>query len=219
MTPVVLLSDGYIGNGSQLFKIPKVADLPAITPPLAKPNDPDYKPFRRNPETFVRQWALPGTDGLRHRVGGLEKENNIGNVTTDPQNHELMVDMREAKIQKVADFIDNQSVMGEETGDLLIVSWGGTLGSMTSAIKGLQSQGKKISLAHFNYIMPLPKNTSEIFGKFKKILVCELNKGQFVNYLRMTFPEFKYLQYNKVQGLPFMVSELTTKFNQILDQQ
>jgi 2-oxoglutarate ferredoxin oxidoreductase subunit alpha len=218
MTPVILLSDGYIGNGSQLFKIPKVADLPGINPPIAKPNEPDYKPFRRDPETLVRKWALPGTDGLRHRVGGLEKENIVGNVTTDPQNHQLMVDLREAKVQKVADYIEPQEIIGDKTGDLLVVSWGGTLGYMTSSVEALQKQGKKVSLAHFNHIMPLPKNTGEIFKNFKKILVCELNSGQFVNYLRMTHPEFKYLQFNKVQGLPFMVSELVAKFNQILEE-
>jgi len=217
MTPVILLSDGYIGNGSQLFKIPKVADLPPINPPIAKPNDPDYKPFKRDPETLVRKWALPGTDGLRHRVGGLEKENIIGNVTTDAQNHQLMVNLREAKIQKVADFIEEQSIIGEKTGDLLVVSWGGTLGAMTSSVKLLQAQGKKISLAHFSHILPLPKNTGDLFKNFKKILVCELNSGQFVNYLRMTYPEFKYIQFNKVQGLPFMVTELVDKFNQILE--
>jgi 2-oxoglutarate ferredoxin oxidoreductase subunit alpha len=219
MTPVILLSDGYIGNGSQLFKIPKVADLPAIKPPLAKPNDPEYKPFKRDAETLVRQWALPGTDGLRHRVGGLEKENILGNVTSDPLNHELMVNLREAKIQKVAEYIEEQEILGDKSGDLLVVSWGGTYGAMTTSVKNLQSLGKKISLAHFNHIMPLPKNTEKIFTNFKKILVCELNKGQFASYLRMTLPDFKYVQYNKVQGLPFMVSELMAKFNQILNEQ
>lgn len=219
MTPVILLSDGYIANGSQLFKIPKVADLPTINPPIARPNEPDYKPFKRDEVTKVRKWALPGTDGLRHRVGGLEKENIIGNVTTDPLNHEMMVELREAKIQKVADYIDEQPIVGEATGELLVVSWGGTFGAVNTSVKNLQEQGKKISLAHFNHIMPLPKNTGDIFKNFKKILVCELNKGQFANYLRMTHPEFKYLQYNKVQGLPFMVSELMAKFNQILDEQ
>ena len=218
MTPVLLLTDGYIGNGSQLFKIPKVADLQEINPPIAQPNDPDYQPFRRNPETLVRQWAFPGTDGLRHRVGGLEKENGIGTVSTDPNNHQLMVDMRAAKIQKIADFVDEQEIVGEKEGDLLIVSWGGTLGAMTSAVDTLQKEGKKISLAHFKHIMPLPRNTADIFKGFKKILACELNSGQFVNYLRMTHPEFQYQQYNKVQGLPFMVSDLIVKFNQTLNE-
>jgi 2-oxoglutarate ferredoxin oxidoreductase subunit alpha len=217
MTPVILLTDGYIGNGSQLFRIPKVADLHAINPPIAKPNEPDYKPYRRDPETFVRKWALPGTEGLRHRVGGLEKENITGSVSTDPQNHQLMVDLREKKIRKIADFIPEQTINGSPEGDLLIVSWGGTYGAVTSAVKILQQQGKKVSHAHFNHIMPLPKNTNKLFKVFKKILVCELNSGQFVNYLRMEEPDFSYQQFNKVQGLPFLVSELVTKFNQTLE--
>ncbi len=218
MTPVILLTDGYIGNGSQLFKIPKVSDLPAINPPIAQPNEPDYQPYRRNPETLVRKWALPGTEGLRHRIGGLEKENIKGNVSTDPHNHQIMVDLRNAKVQKVADFIPNQPVDGDDKGDLLVVSWGGTQGAVLSAIKKLQNQGKKVSHAHFKHIMPLPKNTADVFKGFKKIIVCELNSGQFVNYLRMTQPDFKYHQYNKVQGLPFLVSELVTKFEQLLDE-
>jgi 2-oxoglutarate ferredoxin oxidoreductase subunit alpha len=218
MTPVILLTDGYIGNGSELFPIPKVSSLKAIVPPIAKPNEPDYKPYRRDPETLVRKWALPGTEGLRHRIGGLEKENVIGTVTTDPLNHELMVKNREDKIQKIADFIDPLSVSGEPNGDLLIVSWGGTEGPVLTAVQELQAKGKKISHAHFKHIMPLPRNTAEIFKKFKKILVCELNSGQFVNYLRMTHTGFIYHQYNKVQGLPFMVTELVNKFNITLEE-
>lgn len=218
MTPVMLLSDGYIGNGSQLFKIPKIADLPEIKPPVAQANDPEFKPFLRNSETLVRKWALPGTEGLRHRVGGLEKENNTGIVSTDPVNHQLMVELREAKVQKVADSISLQLIDGDPDGDLLVVSWGGTYGAVSNAVKSLQKEGKKISHAQFKYIMPLPKNTSDVLKGFKKIIVCELNSGQFVNYLRMQLPEYKYKQYNKVQGLPFMVSELVLKLNQMLDE-
>jgi len=218
MTPVILLTDGYLGNGSQLFRIPKVADLPSIKPPMAEANDPDYKPYRRDPETLVRKWAIPGTEGLRHRVGGLEKEDVYGNVSTDPLNHQKMIDLREAKVQKVADFIPEQEIMGEKEGDLLVVSWGGTLGPVGEAVEELQKQGRSVSHAHFNYIMPLPKNTAEVLQGFKKILVCELNSGQFVNYLRMTHPEKKYLKYNKVQGLPFTVSELSRAINQTLEE-
>ncbi|HPT04797.1 MAG TPA: 2-oxoacid:acceptor oxidoreductase subunit alpha [Bacteroidales bacterium] len=217
MTPVILLTDGYLGNGSQLFRIPKVADLPAINPPIAKANDPDYKPYRRNAETLARQWALPGTEGLRHRVGGLEKENIYGNVSTDPANHQLMVDLREAKVQKVADSIPKQKILGEPTGDLLVVSWGGTLGGIQVGVEEMQAQGKKVSHAHFNYIMPLPKNTAEVFAGFKKIIVCEQNSGQFVNYLRMKLPEFSYSQYCKVQSTPFTLNELTSTFTKLLE--
>ncbi|OFX57617.1 MAG: MFS transporter [Bacteroidetes bacterium GWA2_30_7] len=215
MTPVILLSEGYIGFGSQLFKIPKVADLPSIKPPIAKPNDPNFLPYNRD-ERLVRQWALPGTDGLRHRIGGLEKENGIGNVSIDPLNHELMVKYRTAKVEKVADYIPEQEVEGNTEGDLLVVSWGSTYGAVNAAVEQLKKEGKKISHAHFHYIMPLPKNTNNLLSKFKKIVVCELNAGQFVNYLRMKESEYKFEQYNKVQGLPFNTNELTEKFNQIL---
>ncbi|HEX2934056.1 MAG TPA: 2-oxoacid:acceptor oxidoreductase subunit alpha [Bacteroidales bacterium] len=216
MTPVILLTDGYIGNGSELFKINKVANLPEIHPPIAQPNEPGYKPYKRDPETLVRKWAVPGTEGLRHRVGGLEKEDGIGNVSMDPNNHQKMVELRAAKIQKIEDFIPLQTIDGEPEGDLLVVSWGGTQGAVSSAVKKLQNSGKKISHVHFKHIMPLPKNTAEVFKGFKKIMVCELNNGQFVNYLRMVHPQFSYMQFNKVQGLPFMVTELVEKFNQTL---
>ncbi len=218
MTPVILLTDGYLGNGSQLLKIPKMADLPKITPPIAKPNEPDYKPYRRDPETLVRKWALPGTEGLRHRIGGLEKEDIIGNVTTDPLNHQKMVEIREAKVQKVAEFIPEQPINGDPNADLLVVSWGGTYGAVLTAVEQLQKEGKSIAHAHFHHIMPLPKNTAQVLSNHKNIIVCELNGGQFVNYLKMKHPEFKYKQYNKIQGLPFVVSELTNLFNQILEE-
>lgn len=218
MTPVILLTDGYLGNGSQLFRIPKVADLPSITPPIAEANDPDYKPYKRDPETLARKWALPGTEGLRHRIGGLEKEDVFGNVSNDPLNHQKMVELRNAKVQKVADYIPEQEVIGEKEGDVLVVSWGGTLGAVQEAVENLQAEGKKVSHAHFNYIMPLPKNTADVFKGFKKILVCELNSGQFVNYLKMTQYGHVYSQYNKVQGLPFTVTELTRVINQTLEE-
>lgn len=218
MTPVILLTDGYLGFGSTLFRIPKMADMPAINPPLAQPNDPDYKPYRRDPETLVRQWAIPGTEGLRHRVGGLEKENITGIVSTDPINHQTMVDFRAAKVEKVADFIPEQEIDGAATGDLLVVSWGGTFGAVHSAVEQIRKEGKAVSHAHFHYIMPLPKNTEQVLKGFKKIVVCELNSGQFVNYLRMKFPMPNFYQFNKVQGLPFMINELTDKFNQLLEE-
>jgi 2-oxoglutarate ferredoxin oxidoreductase subunit alpha len=218
MTPVILLTDGYLGNGSQLFRIPKVADLPAINPPIAAANDPDYKPYRRNPETLARKWALPGTAGLRHRIGGLEKEDVFGNVSTDPLNHQKMVDLRAAKVQKVAEFIPKQEVEGDEEGDILVVTWGGTHGPAQEAVEQLRADGKKVSHAHFHYIMPLPSNTAEIFSKFKTILVCELNSGQFANYLKMTNYGPNYRQFNKVQGLPFTVAELKKTIHQMLEE-
>ncbi len=218
MTPVLLLTDGQMGFGSELFKIPKVAEMPEINPPVAKPRDPDFKPYRRDAITLARKWAIPGTEGLRHRIGGLEKTNIDGNVSTDPLNHELMVNIREDKVMRVANYISEQEVFGDESGDLLVVGWGGTEGMLKSAVGQMQKAGHKISMAQFNYIMPLPKNTADVLSKFKKILVCELNNGQFVKYLRMTHPEFKYIQHNKVQGLPFHVKELTKVFTKILEE-
>ncbi|HNX85548.1 MAG TPA: 2-oxoacid:acceptor oxidoreductase subunit alpha [Bacteroidales bacterium] len=218
MTPVILLTDGYLGFGSTLFRIPKMADMPAINPPMAQPNDPNYKPYKRNPETLVREWAIPGTEGLRHRIGGLEKEDVIGTVSTDPLNHQKMVDFRAAKVEKVADFIPEQTIDGAPEGELLVVSWGGTYGAVHSAVKKMQQEGKPVSHAHFHHLMPLPKNTGKVLRGFKKILVPELNSGQFVNYLRMKFPMPNIYQYNKVQGLPFMINELTEKINQLLEE-
>jgi len=219
MTPVILLTDGYLANGSEVFKIPKVADLPPIEPPIAKANDENYFPYKRDPERLNRQWAIPGTEGLRHRIGGLEKENIYGNVSHDPVNHQLMSEFRAEKVARVANYIKDQEVYGEDTGDLLVVSWGGTYGVMIEAVQEMHKQGKKVSLAHFHHINPLPKNTVDIFKKFKKIIVPELNMGQFVLFLRMNFREFEFNQYNKIQGLPFMVQELVDKFNLLLEEE
>ena len=218
MTPVILLTDGALANGSEVFLIPKVASLPEIIPPVVKANDPDFKPYKRDEKRLNRPWAIPGTEGLRHRVGGLEKEDVTGHVSYDPLNHEKMVNLRQEKVNRVAEYIPELSVVGEKEGDILVVGWGGTHGVILTAIEELREAGKKISFAHFKHIMPLPKNTSEVLSKYKRIVVCENNLGQFVNYLRMNYPMYDYLQYNKVQGLPFMVQELTTKFNELLEE-
>ena len=215
MTPVILLTDGYLGNGSQLFRIPKVADLPSITPRLATPNDPDYRPFRRDPEKFARWWALPGMEGLRHRVGGLEKCPD-GPLSTDPENHALMVANRQEKVNRVANYIPDQEVTGDPDAELLVVGWGGTSGALTLAVEEMNKEGKKVAYTHFNYICPLPKNTGDILKKYKKIVVCELNNGQFAGYLRTQFPECPMTQYNKIMGLPFEVGELKAEFERLL---
>ena len=216
MTPVILLSDGSLGNGSQLFRIPKMADMPEIHPPLAAANDPEFKPYRRNPETLARYWAIPGTEGLRHRIGGLEKEDVIGNLTTDPLNHEKMVRNRREKVERVALDIPEQTLFGDPKADLLVVSWGGTEGAVRSAVEAMQENGASIAHAHFNYIMPLPRNTEAILSGHKKVVVCELNDGQFVNYLRGKFAHIPMQTYNKVQGLPFTVHELVDCFKNLL---
>lgn len=218
MTPVILLTDGYLGNGSQLFRIPKMADLPKINPPFATPNDPNYAPYNRDPETLVRQWAVPGMEGLRHRIGGLEKLSGKGSVSTDNANHQEMVNYRKEKVERVANRIPEQQIEGDENAELLVVGWGGTQGALRTAVQELQAEGKSVAFAQFNYIMPLPKNTEEIMRRHKKVVVCELNMGQFVNYLRMNFEGVRFHQYNKVQGLPFEVSELKEVFNKILGE-
>ncbi len=219
MVPVILLTDGYLANGSELWKLPKMADMPEIKPRLVKDNDPDYQPYKRDPETLARSWALPGQEGLRHRIGGLEKEDVTGNVSHGPVNHEIMIGLRAKKVQKVVDVIPDQKITGKENGDLLVVGWGGTYGPLVSAVRDLKKEGKAISLAQFNYINPLPKNTKDVFKGFKKIIVCEKNSGQFAFYLRSLFQQFEFLQYNKMQGLPFMIAELKDKFNKILEDE
>jgi 2-oxoglutarate ferredoxin oxidoreductase subunit alpha len=216
MVPVILLTDGYLANGSELWKVMKMADLPKITPRLVKDNDPDYKPYLRDQETLTRSWAVPGQEGLRHRIGGLEKEDVIGTVSHDPLNHQKMVGLRQEKVYRVANAIPELEVFGEPEGELLVVGWGGTYGHMVSAVKDLQSEGHSISLAHFHYIYPLPKNTEKVLSGFKKIVVCELNNGQFIHWLRSEFPQFNYLTYHKIQGLPFLINELKEKFAEIL---
>jgi 2-oxoglutarate ferredoxin oxidoreductase subunit alpha len=217
MTPVVLLSDGYLANGSELWKIPALKDLPAINPRLVTDNDPDYQPYKRDPENLARSWAFPGQAGLRHHVGGLEKSDITGDISYDPFNHEKMTMLRAEKIARVANYIPPQQVTGKEEGDLLVVGWGGTFGALYTAVLELQEEGHSISLAQFNYINPLPLNVADIFGKFKKIIVCELNLGQFAAYLRSQLPKYNYMQYNKVQGLPFLISELKLKFSTLLN--
>jgi len=216
MVPVVLLTDGFLGNGSEPWKIPKFSELPSITPRFAK--DPaSYKPYSRDEKTLAREWAIPGMPGFQHRIGGLEKDAN-GNVSHDPINHEKMVMFREEKVNRVVDMIPDLEVYGDQQGDLLVVAWGGTYGYMESSVRELRSRGVKIGLAHFNYIKPLPANVSAIFTQFKKIVVCELNLGQFLSYLRDKLPGFVYHQYNKVQGLPFTSQELVENFEKLLEE-
>jgi len=218
MVPVILLTDGYLANGSELWPIPKMKDLPEINPPMATPNDPEYQPYKRDPQTLARQWAIPGMEGLRHRVGGLEKADVTGEVSHNAINHQKMTEYREEKVQRVVDMVPDLEIHGVHDADLLVVGWGGTHGAIISAVNDLQEQGRSISMVHFNYIKPLPANTAEVLSKFKKIVVCENNLGQFANYLRSQHPQYSYMQFNKIQGLPFMVFELKEKFIQILEE-
>ncbi len=211
MVPVILLTDGFLANGSEPWKVPNMADLPAITPRRAKDLS-SFKPYGRDPKTLAREWAIPGMAGFEHRIGGLEK-NVIGTVSHDPENHHINSELREGKVQRVVDMIPTLDVFGDEEGDVLVVGWGGTYGHLVSAARALQLEGKKVSLAHFNYIKPLPTNTADVFARFKKIIVCELNMGQFVSYLRSCLPEFTYHQVNK-----FTVTELKQSVYKLLEE-
>ncbi len=210
MTPVILLTDGFLANGSQPFLIPDVdADFPTIKAPKVTPDmQESWSPYLRDSETLARYWATPGTPGFIHRIGGLEKDNKTGNLSHDPENHQVMTELREEKVQRVANYIPELEVEGNPNSKTLLVGWGGTYGHLLSTAEQMNAAGTPIALAHFNYIKPLPKNTKEIFSKYDTIIVCELNLGQFANYLRMTNPEFNYKQINKIQGAPFRVEEL-----------
>ena len=216
MTPVILLTDGFIANGSEPWRIPSMKDYPAIQPPIVD-DAPEggFMPYVRD-EKLARGWAFPGKVGLEHRVGGLEKDCVKGCISHDPSNHQKMVSTRAAKVAKAADDIPAQTVWGDPEGDLLVVGWGGTRGHLQNAVDQMRAEGKRVSLAHFNYINPLPHGVRDIFAKFRRIVVCELNEGQFANYLRQNLQEFRYEQYNKCEGLPFTVVELKEKFESLL---
>ena len=217
MTPVVLLTDGFIANGSEPWRIPSMADYPAINPPIVKAiaEGEEFKPYARN-EKLARGWAFPGSEGLEHRIGGLEKDKLRGTISHDPANHQEMTRTRAAKVAKVADVLPAPEVVGAADADVLVIGWGGTKGHLEAAVAELQEQGKSVAHLHFNYINPLPHGVKELLKGHKHIVVCELNEGQFANYLRQNFQEFTFEQFNKTEGQPFTVVELIEKFNSLL---
>lgn len=216
MTPVVLLTDAFVANGSGAWKLPDLAAYPAINPPYVTPEmKANYTPYQRNPETGVRYWAIPGQEGYMHILGGLEKDSNTGAISTDPENHDLMCRLRAEKVEKIP--VPDVKVQGcADDADLLIVGFGGTYGHLYSAMEEMNKAGKKVALAHFTHLNPLPKNTAEVLKKYKKVVVAEQNLGQFAGYLRMKVAGFAPEQYNEVKGQPFVVSELVEAFNEIL---
>ena len=221
MTPVILLTDAFIANGSSAWRIPEMEEYPEIHPQyvyndLLKDN---WKPYKRNPETNVRYWAIPGTEGFMHRLGGLEKDCITSAISTDPANHQKMTDMRQAKIDYIANEIPELEILGNPEADLLVVGWGGTYGHLYSAVESMNAIGKKVAMVHFNYINPMPKNTEEILRRYKKVVVCELNNGQFATQLCAKIPGLTNVsRFNKVQGQPFMVSELTDHFSKLMEE-
>ena len=215
MTPVILLTDAFIGNGTSLWKLPTLADLPEIKPNFAQPGMEGLNVTARNEKTQARYWTIPGTEGFNQRNGGLEKDYNTGSISTDPENHQKMVDTRQAKVDYISNVIPELVVEGDASAELLVIGWGTTHGHLMTAVNALNKKGKKVALANFNYINPLPKNTEEVIKRYKKVIVCELNSGQFATYLRSEVPG-EYLQYNKVQGQPFTVSEIESHLETIL---
>ncbi len=220
MTPVILLTDAFIANGSSAWRIPDMSEYPDIKPNYVKPEmlNENWKPYRRDPETFVRYWAIPGTEGFMHRLGGLEKDSETSAISTDPSNHQRMTNLRQAKIDYIANCIPALEVKGNPDADLLVIGWGGTYGHLFSAVNELNCEGKKVALAHFNYINPLPANTAEVLKRYKKIVVCEQNNGQFATQLCGKIPGLVVSRFNQVQGQPFMVSELKEYFIKLMEE-
>jgi len=216
MTPVILLSDGYIANGAEPWRLPKLEDLKPFPKPFLKSvPEGGFLPYARD-AYLARPWAKPGTPGLEHRVGGLEKAHLTGNINYEPENHEFMVRMRQNKVMGIRETIPTPNVFGDSTGEILIVGWGSTKGAITSAVEKLHAKGKKVSSLHLTHVWPLPKGLDKIFGCFRSILVPEMNLGQMARVLRSEYPEQNIISYPKVQGLPFRTSELVSKVESLL---
>jgi 2-oxoglutarate ferredoxin oxidoreductase subunit alpha len=215
MTPVILLSDGYLANGSEPWRIPRLADLPELQVRF-RMEPQGFFPYLRNETTLARPWALPGTPGLEHRIGGLEKEHLTGNVCYAPLNHEQMMRVRAQKIAGIVAEIAPTEVRGTPTGDLLIVGWGSTYGAIAAAVQDLQHEGKSVSHVHLRYLNPLPPDLGDVLKGFKKVLVPELNLGQLVKVLRAEYL-VDAVGVNKIQGLPFKVSEIANRARRVLE--
>ena len=217
MTPVILLSDGYLANGSEPWKIPNVKDLEPIDVKFAKSSKSkdDFLPYERDSKTLSRPWAIPGTPGLEHRVGGLEKAENTGHVSYDPDNHHRMVELRQEKVNRIQNDISKTEVFGDKNGDVLIISWGGTYGSCRSAVETLHEEGKSVAHAHLRWISPLPKDLGEIIIKFKNVLVPEINMGQLIKLIRSEYlVDAKGL--NQVTGRPISATKIIENVNQLI---
>ena len=209
LTPVILLTDAFIGNGASLWKLPKLSDMPEIKPHYAPESLKDnFNGLSRDEQTKIRYWAIPSTEGFEHRVGGLERNYNTGVISTDGANHAKMVATRAFKVQNIAKQLPLLEVDGDVSADTLVVGWGSTLGHLQSAVAELNKRGKRTAHLHFNYINPLPSNADELIRRYKKVIVCELNSGQFAGYLRSKIHGVDFLQVNKIEGQPFSIEEL-----------
>ena len=216
MTPVVLLTDAFVANGSAAWRLPNIDEYPAIRPPYVTPEMKEgYAPYHRNPETGARYWALPGQEGFTHILGGLEKDSDTGAISNDPENHDKMCRLRAEKVARIP--VPDLKVLGRaDDADLLIVGFGGTYGHLYTAMEEMLKAGHKVALAHFSYINPLPKTTAEVLHRYKKVVVAEQNLGQLAGYLRMKVDNFVPYQFNQVKGQPFVVTELVEAFEEIL---
>ncbi len=214
MVPVIILSDGYLANGAEPWRVPSLDQLPEI-PVHFETNPVDFRPYRRDPETLARPWAIPGTPGLEHRIGGIEKQDVTGNLNYEPLNHERMVRLRAAKVAGIVQDVPDAVAAGDPSGDLLIVGWGSTHGPITAAVRAQREKGRKIGHVHLRHLNPLPKNLGELLGRYDRVLVPEMNMGQLLMLLRA-----KYLVdaqgFDKIQGKPFKQSELERKIEEIL---
>ena len=217
MTPVILLSDAFIGNGSSAWRIPDDGDYPAIrTPYVPEEKRRDWTPYLRS-GNGARYWAIPGTEGLTHRLGGLEKNPATGAISTDPANHETMVRLRQEKVERIADDIPPLEVKGDHRADTLLIGWGGTFGHLMSATDELCADHCRVALAHFRYIRPLPANTAEVLRRYRRVIVAELNTGMFADYLQAKFPDINFRRINKIQGQPFSVGEIKEQLIKFMD--
>src|SRR6201993_266525 len=214
MVPVIVLSDGYLANGAEPWRIPKVEEIPAFPVKFAK-NPEGFLPYKRDPQTLARPWAIPGTPGLEHRIGGLEKQDPTGNINYEPLNHEKMVRIRAAKVEGIAQDIPDVVPAGDPDGDLLIVAWGSTYGAITAGIKAARARGHRIGHVHLRHLNPFPRNLGEVMGRYKRVLVPEMNMGQLLMMLRAKFL-VDAQGYNKIQGQPFKQSEIEAKIEEIL---
>ena len=209
LTPVILLTDAFIGNGASLWKLPKLSDMPEIKPYYAPESLKDnFNGLSRDEQTKIRYWAIPSTEGFEHRVGGLERNYNTGVISTDGANHAKMVATRAFKVQNIAKQLPLLEVEGDASADTLVIGWGSTRGHLQSAVAELNKRGKRTAHLHFNYINPLPSNADELIRRYKKVIVCELNSGQFAGYLRSKIHGVDFLQVNKIEGQPFSIEEL-----------
>ncbi|MGE5365030.1 MAG: 2-oxoacid:acceptor oxidoreductase subunit alpha [Bacteroidota bacterium] len=215
MTPVLLLTDGYLANGSEPWKIPHESELPDIKVNYWQGRKEDFHPYLRD-ENLARPWVIPGMPGMEHRIGGLEKSHIYGNVSYDPDNHEFMIRMRDRKVKNIQNDIPDLEVNYEQEGDILVLGWGGTYGAITEAVMRLRNQGYKVSQAHFKYLNPFPKNTADVLKRFKRIIVPEINLGQLTKILRSEFL-VPVESYNRVKGLPFKASEIESHIKGLLE--